>query len=154
MLANKYFLRLSTLIVGLTCLGISFAKAIQDNKASKPKQKVSVDLPPYTGPKKRLAVLDIEIKVSPPGSVGTSTDSGVDAPILTDFGTGMTEMLTTALVDSKRFVVLERKALTDVTTEQNTNNGAGFDPTTSAKSGRLLGAQVVIHGVVTEYSFH
>ena len=123
-------------------------------KPSKPKPSVKVDLPPYTGPKKRLSVLDIEIKVSPQGSTGTSTGNGsIDAPMITDFGTGLTEMLSTALIESKRFVVLERKALQDVNQEQALNASQSVDQTSAAKSGKLLGAQALIRGAVTEYSY-
>ncbi len=124
----------------------------QDPKPTSSKDKPKIDLPAYTGPKKRISVLDIEIKVSPQGSVGSSYGNGaIDAPMITDFGTGLTEMLATALVDSKRFVVLERKTLQDINQEQSL--GSSQDPNASVKFGKMLGAQAIIRGAVTEYSY-
>ena len=97
-------------------------------------------------------MLDIEIKVSPQGAVGTANGTGtLDAPMITDFGTGLTEMLATALVDSKRFVVLERKTIQDINQEQSA--GSSQDPNASIKFGKMLGAQAIIRGAVTEYSY-
>jgi curli biogenesis system outer membrane secretion channel CsgG len=77
----------------------------------------------YSGPKKRIAVMDMEVKVNAgaantPTSSSSTTQSTVQIPNPNDFGTGLAEMLTTALVNSGQFVVLERKALQDVNTEQ------------------------------------
>jgi curli biogenesis system outer membrane secretion channel CsgG len=144
---------LLAILAGSLLFGIAAFSFAQDEKPQKPAPKLKVDLPPYTGPKKRLGVLDVEIKVSPQGSVGTSTSGGIDAPAITDFGTGLTEMLTTALVESKRFVVLERKAMMDINQEQASGTGAAFDQSSSAKAGKMLGAQAIIRGSVTEYSY-
>lgn len=112
--------------------------------------------PPYTGPKKRLAVMDMEVKINSAASATPSSGNGsttIDIPSPTDFGTGLTEMLTTALVNTHRFVVLERKALQDIQNEHNLGNSGSVDPTAAAKSGRLLGAQAIMRGAVTEFSF-
>jgi len=112
----------------------------------------------YTGPKKRLGVMDLEVKVTANNttnatSTGTSSTTTVDLTPPTDFGTGLTEMLTTALINTNRFVVLERKAMADIQAEQTLGASAAVDPASAAKAGRLLGAQVLIRGAVTEYSY-
>lgn len=113
-------------------------------------------LPPYFGPKKRLAVLSLDIKVTDTNSTVPSnggSSNTIQIPPPSDFGTGLTEMLTTALMDSKRFIVLERSDLQDIQTEQQLDAGGTVNPNTVPKPGQLLGAQEMIHGAVTEYLY-
>jgi curli biogenesis system outer membrane secretion channel CsgG len=120
----------------------------------------SEPLPAYFGPKKRLAVSELENKVTT-NSATLTTPSGAQATSGTnigsqptgDFGTGLTEMLTTALVNSNRFIVLERKSLKDVQDEHTLSKTDSVDPTTALKAGTLLGAQAIVRGAITEYSF-
>lgn len=132
---------------------IDKASSTDDKKDSK------LDPPAYTGPKKRLGIMDMEVKVTTTMGMETTPTGGmmqtntVSIPPPSDFGTGLTEMLTTALVDSGRFVCLERKALMDIQNEQALSSSAAFDPASSASSGKLLGAQALIRGAVTEYSY-
>lgn len=116
-------------------------------------------LPPYYGPRKRIGVMNMDVKVTatsytaPTSNGGSVTTTSVQIPPPTDFGTGLTEMLTTALIDSKRFVVLERSALQDIQSEQQLGASGGVNPNSAPKTGQLLGAQALIRGAVTEYSF-
>lgn len=117
------------------------------------------DLPNYTGPKKRLGIMDMEVKVSstttmqPTSSGGMVQTNTIYIPPPVDFGTGLSEMLTTALINSNRFILLERKALSDIQNEQMLATGGTVDPSTSPQPGKLLGAQALIRGAVTEYSY-
>ncbi|MCA1595597.1 MAG: hypothetical protein LC772_04120, partial [Chloroflexi bacterium] len=81
------------------------------------------------------------------------TQTTINIPPPSDFGPGLTEMLTTALIQSNRFVLLERKALADIQAEQQLTGGGAFDSTTAAKPGALMGAQALVRGTITEYSF-
>ncbi|CEK19694.1 CsgG/HfaB family protein [Chthonomonas calidirosea] len=116
-------------------------------------------LPPYYGPRKRIGVMNMDVAVTatsytaPTSNGGSVTTTSVQIPPPTDFGMGLTEMLTTALIDSKRFVVLERSALQDIQSEQQLGASGGVNPNSAPKTGQLLGAQVLIRGAVTEYSF-
>jgi hypothetical protein len=56
-------------------------------------------------------------------------------------------------VQSGKFVVLERKALTDIQSELALAATGATDPTASPGAGKLLGAQVLIRGAVTEYTY-
>lgn len=112
----------------------------------------------YTGPKKRVAVsgFDIEIQsmsvvaAMPSGGV-TSINMEIDAPL--ELGTGMETMLGKALVNSKRYIVLERKHFEDINKEIAKQGDPGANPLTNIESGRRLGAQVLIRGSVTEISY-
>ncbi len=84
-------------------------------------------------PKKRVAVVDFENKA------GYRHRQG-------DIGDGLTEKLIEALIETDKFIVLERQALKDVLAEQNLKNVATVKP---AVLGRLTGAQALIRGVVT-----
>ncbi len=114
----------------------------------------------YTGPKKRLGIMDMEVKVTatsamqPMSNGGMTQTTTISIPPPTDFGTGLTEMLTTALVDSGRFICLERKAMMDIQGEQALMSGPLADAASAPGMGRLLGAQALIRGAVTEYSYN
>lgn len=117
---------------------------------------VVVQLAPYTGPKKRLAVSDMEIKIQAGGGYdsgysGSSSNSIYISPP-SDFGQGLTDMLVTGLVATNRFIVIERsdRGIQDIQREQQQS---GVDERTRAQSNRLLGAQVLVRGAVTEYSY-
>lgn len=127
------------------------AKADKDSKTT---------LQAYTGPKKRVAVMDLDVKVAVNSSVqptvtgGLSSSTSISIPPPSDFGTGLTEMLTTSLIESGRFIVLERKSLSDLQNEVSLGSSSAVDQLSAAGTGRLLGAQAIIRGAVTEYSFN
>jgi len=85
-------------------------------------------------PKKRVAVTDFE------------NQAGHYQYKWGGLGGGMTEKLIEALINTDKFVVVERQALTDVLAEQNLGNIAKVEP---AVIGRLTSAQAVIRGVIT-----
>lgn len=66
-------------------------------------------------------------------------------------GEGLAEMLTTELVRTGRFIVVERQALGDVVGEQALGQSGLVRRDTAAQSGQILGAQVVVRGAVTEF---
>ncbi|MBA4374219.1 MAG: hypothetical protein C0402_15315 [Thermodesulfovibrio sp.] len=93
---------------------------------------------PYTGPKKRVAVTKFDNKVK--GTYGSW-----------NIGEGMAEQLTTALIKTGRFVVVERQALQDVLGEQELGQTGVIKKETAAKVGQVLGAQIIVRGVVSEF---
>ena len=125
-------------IVMLSLLGGESAEARRKKKEEKEETKKAEV---YTGPKKRIGVTDFENKV---GSVWWNDRSW-------KIGEGMAEMLITALVESGRFIVVERKELDDVIREQDLGTGGRISPETAAKVGKILGAQILIRGAVTEF---
>ncbi len=95
------------------------------------------DLPPPAGPKKTIAVMDFENKASASSQI--------------HLGEGMAEMLTTALIDSGRFIVVERQAVQDVLTEQDFSASGRTTPAGAPKFGKMLNAQILIKGAVTQF---
>ena len=110
--------------------------------------------PAYTGLKKRIAVAPIELKTTlqisdsdgDTTTVRQSTDRGPGT-----VGSNMTEQLTTALVNSGRFVVLERKMLSDVREEQALGQSGAVNPQTAPQTGQIIGAEWIIRAAITEY---
>ena len=90
----------------------------------------------YKGPKKRIAVIDFEVKVPRAHR---------------KIGSGMAEMLITALHETGEFVVVERKAIRDIIKEQDLGEAGRVRKETAAKIGDILGAQVLVRGAVTEF---
>ena len=70
-----------------------------------------------------------------------------------DLGTGMAEMMMTALLESGHFRVLERQQIEDVVGEQDLGDSGRVDPATAAKIGKILGAQYLLYGTVNEFEY-
>jgi curli biogenesis system outer membrane secretion channel CsgG len=70
-----------------------------------------------------------------------------------DIGTGMGEMLIDALVNTGRFNVVERLNLGDITTEQDLVTGGRVSKKTGAKTGALKGAEYIVRGTITEFTY-
>ncbi|MBI5074145.1 MAG: hypothetical protein HZB62_03080 [Nitrospirae bacterium] len=113
----------------------------QESDYSKPAKKAPVQSTgsgTYTGPKKRIAVTKFENKVK--GTYGSW-----------NIGEGMADQLATALIKTNRFVVVERQALQEVLGEQELGQTGIIKKETQAKVGQVLGAQILIRGVVSEF---
>ena len=84
--------------------------------------------------------------------VGTQTTVTVAIPPPSEFARGLTEMLTSVLVRTNRFVVLERAAMQQIEQEQAIGQ-TKTTKETAAQQGALLGAQVLITGDITGFTF-
>jgi len=94
-------------------------------------------LPPYSGPKARVAIADFEVKA---------------AQATYEIGTGLREMLVTALINSSRFSVVERQALAAVMQEQElSSSGAAQTGVGGPQRGKIKTADLVISAAVTEF---
>jgi curli biogenesis system outer membrane secretion channel CsgG len=90
---------------------------------------------PAQGPKRRIAVMPFDVKISRGASVGS----------------GMSDMLADALVNSNRFIVLERQHVKDVITEQDFGRSGRVKRETAPQIGEIEGAQILIRGAVTTF---
>ena len=68
-----------------------------------------------------------------------------------NIGTGVAEMLVTALSETKKYTLIERTKLAAVLDEQKLGASGAVSAQTAAKIGRLLGANYIITGAVTEF---
>lgn len=109
-----------------------------------------------TGPRMRIAVMNFS------GSAfkeyvkeeRDSRTTTVALPPPAEFALGLTEMLTTALVETGRFIVVERAAIDKVTGEQDLSASGRVNKETAAATGRIIGAQTLITGDITEFSYN
>ncbi|MEO8193742.1 MAG: CsgG/HfaB family protein [Gemmatimonadales bacterium] len=108
-----------------------------------------------TGPRLRIGVMDLSgtalsiQTASAPG--GTSTTVALPPPA--DFARGLTQMLTTALAGRPEFIVVERTQLDKIAAEQQLGVSGRIEPKSAASLGRLLGAQALITGDITEFTY-
>lgn len=94
----------------------------------------------YNGPKARIAVARFDNK---------SADSlNWYSP---QIGDGMADMLTTALVNSGRYIVLERQNLDTVLDEQDLGASGRVRQDTAAAIGEIEGAELLVVAAVTEF---
>lgn len=92
----------------------------------------------YRGPKRRIAVADFEDKV-------------LSQHYNPEFGRGMSDMLITALVQTNRFTVLERKSLQAVLAEQDLGASGRVKKETVAPPGEIEGAELLVTPVITAF---
>lgn len=90
----------------------------------------------YNGPKARIAVLDFEQKA------GQSYGA---------LGNGMSDMLATELLNTNRFIVLERQKLGGVLAEQDLARAGRIQQGTGAATGQVEGAELLVTGAVTAF---
>ncbi|HEY6000085.1 MAG TPA: CsgG/HfaB family protein [bacterium] len=91
---------------------------------------------PYNGPKARITVSKFTDK-SAKGYGG--------------IGEGMSEMMTTALFNTNRFIVLERGELGEVLREQDLGASGRIKKGTEAAIGEVEGAELLVVGAITEF---
>lgn len=103
----------------------------------RPKKAEVVVLPAPLGPKKLIAVAEFENKTNWSGQV--------------NLGTGMADQLITALMNTGRFMVLERQSIEAVLREQDFGASSRTTGEGGAKVGELSRAQILIQGAITEF---
>ena len=129
------------LILGVGCLVISLTGCASLQQIMQPTAQVEPTagvqaLPPYSGPKARIAVADFEVKA---------------AKATGEIGSGLREMLITALVNSNRFSVVERQALDAVMKEQELSASGAADQSATVERGKIRTADLIITAAVTEF---
>jgi curli biogenesis system outer membrane secretion channel CsgG len=87
------------------------------------------------------------------GGVVQTSQTTIAIPPPAEFARSLTEALTTALVATNRFVVLERLAITQVQQEQDLGASGRVNRETAPDVGKLMGAQVMITGDITSFTF-
>ncbi len=107
------------------------------------------------GPKLRIAVMNLSddaLAIST-AYAPTSTTTTIEFPPPEGFALGLTEMLTTSLVEAGRFVVLERTKIDDILEEQDFGASGRVNVETAAAQGSVIGAQALVTGGITEFSY-
>jgi curli biogenesis system outer membrane secretion channel CsgG len=131
--------RLSILSV-IILVAFSMTGCVTAGSNAKAEEPQEVSYPPYDGPKKRIAVLEFDNKVS---NRWWDRSWNIEDR--------MTEMVITELMKTNRFIVIERGALDEVMSEQDLGDSGRVRQETAARVGELLGAQVLVKGAITEF---
>ncbi len=97
-------------------------------------------IPGISGPKRAVAVGKFD-------AVGSFTSKYGDW----DIGGGLSAMLTTALAESNRFIVIERANLNHILSEQELKGSKLLNQKTGPALGKLTGVQFLVFGSVTEF---
>ncbi|HCU54274.1 MAG TPA: hypothetical protein DIC36_08370 [Gammaproteobacteria bacterium] len=121
------------ILVASSLIGCTSAKVVSSTGGPTIQQ---VQQEPASGPKKRIAVSAFEFKAA--------RGAG-------DVGRGMSDMLADALINSNRFIVLEREHIKEVIEEQDFGASGRVKRETAAPIGELEGAQLIIRGSITEF---
>jgi curli biogenesis system outer membrane secretion channel CsgG len=122
----------ASLVLGLVCAGVAAPAKGKAGEGAKAPQRIL---------KKRIAVLPIDVALAP-GSYRRYPRSVV---------AGLTDMLTTALRGTKRFIVVERARLEGILGEQQLADQGITTPETAPERGKVLGAEYLIAGDLTEF---
>jgi len=106
-----------------------------------------VQLEAYDGPKARVAVYRFTDQTAKGGGAYSTRRGWYSAEI----GNGMADMLNDALLQSNRFIVLDRQSLQDVLREQDLGASGRIRQETAAAIGQIEGAELLIKGAITEF---
>ncbi|MBA7637154.1 hypothetical protein ES703_44789 [subsurface metagenome] len=104
----------------------------------------------YEDLKARLSVSEFKDKTAK-GSISVDWLEKYGIP-WKDIGEGMRDMLTTALFNTNRFIVLEREILDEVMKEQDLGASGRVKKGTEAPIGEIYGAELIITASITEFS--
>lgn len=140
---------LSIALCSLVMASGCFESAVKP--AAKADAGLEEQLPPYDGPRARIAVADFDWKVGGSGSTTKISGFGQDIKVshsYNEYTSGLQDMLTTALVQTKRYRVLERQNLDSLKKEMELS-GQGYTDKSGASKGRIKGADLLIMGAVT-----
>ena len=128
---------LSALICLVFISGLAGCASMMQPTASVDNNAGAAPLPPYSGPKARVAIADFDVKA---------------AKATGEIGGGLREMLVTALINSNRFLVVERQVLNAIMQEQELSaSGAAQQGAGGPQRGRIKTADIIVTAAVTEF---
>ena len=104
--------------------------------AIEPTAQVDSTAATYAGAKARIAVANFDVKA---------------AKATGEIGSGLREMLVTALINSNRFSVVERQVLGAVMQEQELAASGAAQAGTAAQRGKIKTADIIVTAAVTEF---
>jgi curli biogenesis system outer membrane secretion channel CsgG len=112
-------------------------------------------------PRLRVAVMDLtgtalkmQTAQAPTPGGGVTSQTTIAIPPPAEFARSLTEALTTSLAATGKFIVLERAALAQVQQEQDLGASGRVNTETAADKGKLMGAQMLITGDITEFTYN
>lgn len=144
----------SVLIAGCAPLGEMIQNAGQPTAETVSTTEKSIEEyqhEPYDGPKARVAVYRFGDRTAKGGGIVRGGYPGGYQWYSPQIGNGMADMLNDALLQSNRFIVLDRQAIKDVIQEQDFAASGRIRRETAAPIGEIEGADLLIKGAITEF---
>lgn len=118
-----------------------FGSACQSTSSAQQIEESIPNLPPYDGPKARIALRNFEWKAQQGyRSYGDNIIGGLE------------DLLTDSLVNSDRYVVLERAQFGDIKDEVGMVEDGWIDGETGPEKGKAIGADLAIFASVNEWN--
>ena len=122
-------------------MGLLFLSGCAGTMGVKMKQDVSANVTEkveskYTGPKRRVGVIDFENKT---------------AYGQTRLGQAASDILITELVKTGKFIVVEREKVNKLLEEQKLGLTGAIDPNTAAQMGKVLGLNAIVTGAISNF---
>jgi len=145
-------LQFGVVVFGLVCLAGCDLEQTLAPASAHADAGVAAQLPPYSGPKASIAVAKFEWKA--PITTTTRGAGGLGGFTVTqqqDYLGGLQDMLSTTLVQSGRFKVLERQELAAVRAEQDLGRTGEAEQATAAKTGKIKGADLLVVAAITGF---
>ena len=111
---------------------------------------VELQLPPYDGPRARAAVTDFDWNIgSSKTTIGVAgTDFSFSNNEYSGYAEGLKDMLTTSLVQSRRYRVLERQNIDSIKSEIGLQEG-GYTDETGVARGQVKGIDIAVVASIT-----
>jgi len=124
----------STVIISL--VGCGFIRSLVRSKVNAG-NKIGVSvLPPYSGPKAHITIAEFDVKTAMANS---------------EIGSALRQILTTVLINSNRFSVIERQLLSAVAQEQGVSAAAVSSNNNEPQKSKIKTADLIITGALTEF---
>ncbi len=116
-------------------------------------ESVADELPPYNGPRARVAVTDFEWNAGSSSTRIGLPGGGVSYSIRQQVAhaKALKDMLTTALVQSKRYRVLERSRISSVKSEIELQE-SGLTDSSGVKKGSVQGTDIIVIASITGWA--
>jgi len=145
--------------IPLVAAMVLVAPAARAQGAGGPAARLRVAVMDLSGSALKMQTTQMPMAAPPPvynapPATGQQTTVTIEIPPPSEFARGLTEILTTVLVRTGRVVVLERAAMQQIEQEQSIAAAGKTTQQTAAQQGAMLGAQALITGDITGFTFN
>jgi curli biogenesis system outer membrane secretion channel CsgG len=146
----KHLARVAALFVALLPLTGCLDSMVKPEASVDP--GIAAQLPPYDGPRAKAAVTNFDWSVGQnKTTIGVAgTDFSFSQSEYAGYSDGLRDMLTTSLVQSKRYRVLERQRL-DAVKDEIALSEDGYTDSSGVKRGNVKGADIAVIAAVTGF---